>query len=263
MSDEATSSQELLIERAGGVVTITLNRPARRNAITDEMWHDLATTAREIAASPDDRAVVLTGTGGAFSSGADLAVDPQQRRHPTAQMRLVNAACLAVHALPQPTIAKVDGIAAGAGMNLALACDLVVASERARFCEIFSRRGLSIDFGGSWILPRLVGMQRAKELTLLAEMLDAATAAEYGLVNRVVPADQLDTFVADWADRLAAGPPIAMALSKRLLANSFDATLEQAVEAEAAAQSVNFATRDTLEAITAFLEKREPRFEGR
>lgn len=262
MSDEAPPTQDLLIERADGVVTITLNRPARRNAITVTMWDHLTATAREIAASPDDRVVIITGAGGAFSSGADLGARGESVRHPTAQMRLVGAACLAVHGLPQPTIAKVDGIAAGAGMNLALACDLVVASEEARFCEIFSRRGLSIDFGGSWILPRLVGMQRAKELTLLAEMLDAPTAASYGLVNHVVPVEELDGFVADWATRLAAGPPIALALSKRLLANSLDATLDQALDAEAAAQSVNFATRDTLEAITAFLEKREPRFEG-
>ncbi len=170
---------------------------------------------------------------------------------------------LALHRIPKPVIAKVNGVAVGAGMNLALGCDLIIASDNARFSEIFARRGLSIDFGGSWLLPRLIGMHRAKELAFFADIISAKEAAELGLVNRVLPASQLDAFVADWADRLAAGPPLALSMTKRLLTNSFTTTMDEALEAEGLAQSVNTATEDTAEAIRAFLEKREPRFKGR
>src|SRR4051812_14567743 len=162
-----------------------------------------------------------------------------------------------------PASPRVPGGAGGAGLNLALVCDLVVASDEARFSEIFARRGLSVDFGGSWVLPRLVGLHRAKELVLLADIIDAKEAQDYGLVNRVVPAAQLDAFVDDWATRLASGPPVALSMSKRLLDQSTAVSLAQALEAEAQAQNVNFATTDMAEAMTAFLEKRQPQFKGR
>jgi 2-(1,2-epoxy-1,2-dihydrophenyl)acetyl-CoA isomerase len=178
-------------------------------------------------------------------------------------MRRVGQACLALHQIPQPVIAKVGGVAAGAGLNLALGCDIIVASDDARFSEIFAKRGLTVDFGGSWLLPRLVGLHKAKELVLLADIIDAAQARDLGLVNRVVPASELDAFVDDWARRLAAGPPLALSMSKRLLNESMAMSLDQALEAEALAQNVNFTTKDTTEAMLAFVEKREPRFEGR
>ena len=178
-------------------------------------------------------------------------------------MRHVGDVCLALAGMPQPVIAKVGGVAAGAGCNMALGCDLIVASDEARFSEIFARRGLSIDFGGSWLLPRLVGLHRAKELALLADIISAKEAEAMGLVNRVVPAGQLDAFVDDWATRLAAGPPIALAQTKRMLNNSFEVTLEQALEDEGWAQTVNFGTADVAEAMQAFFQKREPKFEGR
>ncbi|MFM8504882.1 MAG: enoyl-CoA hydratase-related protein, partial [Acidimicrobiaceae bacterium] len=160
-------------------------------------------------------------------------------------------------------IAKVRGVAVGAGCNLALGCDLVVASSTARFSEIFARRGLSLDFGGSWLLPRRIGMHRAKELALLAEIIGANDALEMGLVNRVLPDGEVDAFVDNWARKLAAGPPIALAQTKRLLNNSLNVTLEEALDDEAAAQTINFATNDTAEAMRAFIEKREPKFTGR
>jgi enoyl-CoA hydratase/carnithine racemase len=138
-----------------------------------------------------------------------------------------------------------------------------VAGETARFSEIFARRGLSVDFGGSWILPRRVGMHRAKELALLADIIDAREAEAIGLVNRVLPDGELDAFVDGWASRLAAGPPIALAMTKRLLNNSLNVTLEEALDDEGLSQTVNFSTADTREAVTAFLQKRQPRFEGR
>ena len=178
-------------------------------------------------------------------------------------MRHIGDVALALHRLPQPTIAKIRGVAVGAGLNMALGCDLVVASTNARFSEIFARRGLSIDFGGSWVLPRRVGLHRAKELALLADIIDATEAERIGLVNRVVDDGELDAFVDDWATRLAAGPPLALAMTKRMLNNSAHVTLEEALDDEGAAQTVNFGTKDTAEAMAAFLEKRAPNFSGR
>jgi 2-(1,2-epoxy-1,2-dihydrophenyl)acetyl-CoA isomerase len=178
-------------------------------------------------------------------------------------MRNIGETVLALAQLQQPVIAKVNGDAIGAGMNLALGCDLIYASDRARFSEIFAKRGLSIDFGGSWLLPRLVGIHKAKELALLADMIDAHEADRLGLVNRVVAHDDLDAFVDDIAARLAAGPPIALGLTKRLLNEAKDVTLAEAVEHEAMAQAVNGGTSDMQNAILAFREKRTPTFEGR
>lgn len=254
--------ETLQIERHDGIVTVTLNRPEKKNAASQAMWGELGTAFREIADRDDDRVVVITGAGGEFCSGADLTGGGRSR-HQLAAMRFVNEAALALHRLPQPTIAKVRGVAVGAGCNLALGCDLVVAGETARFSEIFARRGLSLDFGGSWLLPRRIGLHRAKELALFADIIDAAHAERIGLVNRVLPDAELDAFVDGWARRLAAGPPIALAMTKRLLDNSFDATFEQALDDEARAQTVNFSTADTAEAMMAFVEKRDPRFEGR
>jgi 2-(1,2-epoxy-1,2-dihydrophenyl)acetyl-CoA isomerase len=259
-----TTLETILVERAAGVVTITLNRPRRKNAVNNQMWDELLVTLREIAARPDDRVVVVTGAEGDFCSGADLSgTDTAPKRHQLAAMRHVGDVCLALYRLPQPTIAKVRGVAVGAGLNMALVCDLVVAADNARFSEIFARRGLTVDFGGSWILPRRIGLHRAKELILLADIIDAAEAERIGLVNRVLPDGELDSFVESWAARLAAGPPIALAQSKRLLNNSHAVTLEEALDDEGAAQTINFGTRDTLEAMQAFVEKRQPTFEGR
>ena len=253
------------VTRASGIVTITLDRPAKKNAANAQMWDELLETFRAIASSADDRVVVLTGAGGEFCAGADLSggSPSQAGRHQLASMRHVGDVALALHRLPIPTIAKVRGVAVGAGCNMALGCDLVVASENTRFSEIFARRGLSIDFGGSWVLPRIIGMHRAKELALFADIIDSAEAERLGLVNRVLPDSELDGFVDAWAARLAAGPPIALAMTKRMLDNSMQVTLEEALDDEGVAQTVNFGTADTMEALKAFLEKREPKFEGR
>ena len=256
--------ETLLIDRAGGVVTVTLNRPERKNAINDAMWDELLETFIAIANNTaEDRVVVVTGAGGAFCSGADIGGGSVDESNGLTRMRHVGDVCASLHALPQPVIAKVGGVAAGAGLNLALGCDLIVASDEARFSEIFARRGLSIDFGGSWVLPRLVGLHKAKELVLLADIISAKEAQDIGIVNRVVPAGELDRFVEDWSSRLAAGPPLALSMSKRLLNQSSAVSLTQALEAEALAQNVNFQSKDTAEAMIAFVQKREPRFEGK
>ena len=257
----------VLVERDGGIVTVTMNRPERKNAVNGAMWRELRGVFEEIARRLDDRVVVLTGAGGAFCSGADLT-DPtgigggEPDEPYLLRMRRVSDVVLALHRIPQPTIAKVEGVAVGAGLSLALACDLLVASETARLSVIFSRRGLSVDGGSSWLLPRLVGLQRAKELAYFGDMLTAPQAAEFGIVNRVVPSGELDEFVHDWAGRLAVGPTQAMSMTKAMLNNSFDVSMEQALEDEARCQTVNFASADTAEAMAAFTQKREPRFLG-
>lgn len=252
----------ILVERAGGVVTVTLNRPERLNAITNEMWPQLADIFAEVATRAEDRVLVVTGAGEAFCSGADISGEGPATGPPLLHMREVGNAALALHRLPKPSIARVDGVATGAGLNLALGCDLIVASDRSRFSEIFARRGLSVDFGGSWLLPRLVGMHRAKELVLLAEILSAEEAMAMGLVNRVVPAESLDAVVAEWTARLSEGPPLALSMSKLLLNKSLETSMDQALEAEAQAQAVNLAGADVREALAAFVEKRTPVFAG-
>ena len=253
------------VTRHEGVVTVTLDRPAKKNAATTVMWTELVHTFREISVSTTDRVVIITGAGGEFCAGADLwqASGDGPPAHGLANMRAVGDVALALHRLPQPTIAKVRGVAVGAGCNLAFGCDLVVAGDTARFSEIFSRRGLSLDFGGSWVLPRRVGLHVAKELAFFGDIINAAEAKEFGLVNRVVADGELDAFVDGWARRLVDSPPIALAQTKRMLNNSMTMSMEQALDDEGAAQTVNFGTKDTVEAISAFAEKREPVFKGR
>ncbi len=178
-------------------------------------------------------------------------------------MRRTKDVALALHELPMPTIAKVNGVAAGAGCNLALGCDLIIASDRARFSEIFPKRALSLDFGGAWILPRLIGLHRAKELAFFGDILSAVEAMEIGLVNRVVPHDELDVTVQEWSDRLAAGPPLALTQSKAMLNKSMGLSMEEALDVEAAAQAINLGTADNAEAALAFFERRDAVFEGR
>ena len=263
---ESAELETLIIDAAdNGVVTITMNRPKRLNAASPQMFTELRETWNEIGGDPTVRCVVMTGAGDAFCSGADLAADGGDgpRRHALQGLNVIHQTVSALYSIMVPVIAKVNGVAAGAGMNLALACDLIVASDQARFSEIFARRGLSMDFGGTWILPRLIGLHRAKELAFFADVIDAKQAEDFGIVNKVVPHGELDAFVDDWAGRLAAGPPIAVAMTKRLLTLNASADFAAALEAEGMAQSLNFTTEDTKEAVKAFLEKRSPTFTGR
>ncbi|WP_174183688.1 enoyl-CoA hydratase/isomerase family protein [Nocardia barduliensis] len=250
----------LLCDDLDGVRTLTLNRPHRKNAIDAELWVALADALRAVAADRTVRALVLTGAGGAFCSGADISTPDNS--HPIYRMRALTDVAVLLHELPLPTVAKVTGVAVGAGWNLALGCDLVVATPESTFAQIFTRRGLSLDLGGSWLLPRLIGLQQAKRLALLAETIDAAQARDLGLVTWVVPEEEIDGWVTDLGARLAAGPPVALAQTKALLHEGAGATLREALAAEARAQGLNFATADAPEAFAAFAERREPRFTG-
>ncbi|MGP0030873.1 MAG: enoyl-CoA hydratase/isomerase family protein [Acidimicrobiales bacterium] len=257
----------LIVDRRDGVVTVTMNRPERKNAANNRMLIELRTVFEEVERRPEDLVMVLTGAGGAFCSGADLG-DPDGPATDASQsglsrMRRLGDVALALHRITKPTIAKVDGFAVGAGCSLALGCDLIVCSDGAKLSMIFSRRGLSLDNGASWLLPRLVGLARAKEIALFGGMWSGEEALAIGLVNRVVPVAELDAFVDGWAASLAAGPPLALSMTKTLLHASAQGSMEQAVENEARCQSLNFSTEDTAEALSAFAQKRDPVFVGR
>jgi 2-(1,2-epoxy-1,2-dihydrophenyl)acetyl-CoA isomerase len=259
--------ETLIVERKDGVATVVMNRPERKNALNYTLLDELQATFLEIENNAEDRVMVLTGAGGSFCSGADLT-DPRSPTTDTTRAHLITVrrlgdVALSLHRLTKPAIAKVDGVAVGAGLSLALGCDLIVCSEQARLSMIFSKRSLSLDNGASWLLPRLVGLARAKEIALFGGMWSGTEAAAIGLVNRALPPEELDAFVEAWAAELAVGPPLAMSMTKTMLNYSLSASMEQAVENEARCQAVNFASQDTAEALAAFTAKREPLYTGR
>ncbi|MFJ2158650.1 enoyl-CoA hydratase/isomerase family protein [Streptomyces sp. NPDC087856] len=257
-----TKQPVLLTSDADGVRTLILNRPHRKNAIDAELWDALRTALSAAGSDRTVRALVLTGAGNAFCSGADIR-NGVSSEHPLYRMRTLSEVTLLLHELPIPTIAKVNGVAVGAGWNLALGCDFVVATPDTTFSQIFTRRALSLDCGGSWLLPKLVGLQQAKRLVLLAETIGTAEAHSLNLVTWVVDADKIDVFIDDLAARLVAGAPIALAQNKALLNENADRTLREALAGEARAQAMNFATADVPEAYAAFTEKRPPHYTGR
>jgi 2-(1,2-epoxy-1,2-dihydrophenyl)acetyl-CoA isomerase len=259
------SDEHVRVEREGGMVTVTLDRPGTRNACSMSMWLAIRDEFRELAAS-DARVIVLTGANGDFSSGADIVNSEGSSGWEGSKlnaMRLLGESVVAVHECPIPTISKVDGYSVGAGFGLALATDILFCSDRAKFSAVFAKLGLSLDYGSSWFLAQRLGVHKAKELAFTAEMMDAARADQLGFVNAVLPADELDAAVAALAERIAAGPPIALSMTKRMLDSASTSSLVQALETEAIAQNVNLGTADLAEALTAFTEKRPPVFEGR
>lgn len=251
-----------------GVSWITLNRPEAMNAVTRDQRERIIALLGDASADPGVRAVVLTATGRGFCAGADLRGAPASgERVPGDVARTIRLGAQrligAVLDCEKPVIAAVNGTAAGIGAHLAFACDLVLAAESARFIEVFVRRGLVPDGGGAYLLPRLVGPQRAKELMFFGDALPAADARTMGLVNRVVAAEELEKTAREWAERLARGPTRALALTKQLVNASLDADRASAFAAEAAAQEINMATRDANEGVASFVERRTPRYEGR
>ena len=258
--------QTLLVDRAGAFATITLNRPEARNAIDLLMRQELVAAMDEVEADEATRVLILTGAGGHFCAGGDVK-SMRERRLTAAEGRArvesLNRMVLRLVDFPRPTIAMVDGYAVGAGTNLALCCDLVVASDRARFGELFNKIGLVPDGGGTWLLSRLVGLARAKELIFTGEVFDAAEAARIGLVNRVVPAADLATVTRALAERIAAGPPNVLRLAKHMVNRAATTDLAAALDLEAYSQGLSIAADDHQEGIAAFFEKRPPRFTGR
>jgi len=263
-----TAYEAIDLALENGVAWVTLNRPEQRNAVNAVMRDELLDVFAQAQSDPDIRAVVLTGSGKGFCTGADLSgprasgpSTPGATRMvmKTSSQRLIRA----LWELEKPVVAAVNGVAAGLGAHLAFASDLVVASDGARFIEIFVRRGIAVDAGGAFLLPRLIGLQKAKELVFLGDELDAVSAQAVGLVTTVVAADQLRDAARTLAERLARGPTFAIGLSKRLLNRSLESSLETAFEEEALAQTLVTQSEDTREGIAAFLQKREPQFKGR
>lgn len=261
-----TDYRSLSWELEGHVATITLDRPEKKNAISFVMFHELRDVFLGAAENDDVRVVVVTGAGGAFCSGADLS-DPANLVGDTFgfkdRMRLIDSIVRAFVMCPKPTIAKVTGVAAGAGCNLALGCDLVVATRDATFAELFVKRGLVVDFGGTWALTRALPLNKAKELALLGETLSAEEADRLGLLNRLCDADEVDAVVKDLAERLASLPPRAVMSIKENLNRASERSLDEVLEGESFAQTLMFTSQDTREALAAWLEKREPRFTGK
>jgi 2-(1,2-epoxy-1,2-dihydrophenyl)acetyl-CoA isomerase len=255
----------LLVERRDAITTVTLNRPEARNALDLVMRRELTAALDEIEADPEARVVVLTGAGGHFCAGGDVKT-MQAKRHTAAEGRarveLLNRMVLRLVDFPRPTIAMVDGYAVGAGCNLALCCDLIVASERAKFGEVFAKIGLVPDGGGTWLLSRVVGLARAKELIFGAEIIDAAEAHRIGLINRVVATSELPAVTRGLAERIAAGPPTVHRLAKQLVNRAATSDLASALDREAFAQALALTAEDHQEGLRAFFDKRQPRFTG-
>ena len=251
-------------EDRGAVRWITLNRPDRLNAVPPDGW-DVFRTAISDFTKSDQRALVLTGSGKGFCAGADLSESDMQGLlggGGAAAMDRVGRAARALFDCPKPTVAAVNGVAAGAGMNMALGCDVVIGNTKARFTEVFVRRGLTIDFGGSWYLPRHVGLQRAKELALSGRVVGADEALAIGLIMELVQDDFLEDRAHQLADQMGANAPLGVASTKSNLNQSFDRTLAESLEAEGKAQVECFESQDMIEGVAAFQQKRSPSFEG-
>lgn len=267
--DSLNSLDSLVLHATDNAVSwITLNRPEAMNAVTWDQRERVISLLAEASADPAVRAVVITATGKGFCAGADLRGAPSAaERVPGDVARTIKLGAqrliAAVLDCEKPVIAAVNGTAAGIGAHLAFACDLVIAAEQAKFIEVFVRRGLVPDGGGAYLLPRLIGPQRAKELMFFGDSLPAADAERLGLVNRVVAADELEKTARAWAERLATGPTRAIAMTKHLVNAALESDRATAFAAEAAAQEINMTTADANEGVASFVERRSPSYEGR
>jgi len=260
-----TSVSWLLTEDDGEIRRLTINRPDRKNAVPPDGWPVLRDAFVDFEKS-EARVLIVTGAGEEFCAGADLArgeavtgesVPDRHRR-----MKTVGEAATALHRTTKPTIAAVDGVAVGAGMNLALGCDVVVASTRARFSEIFVRRGLTVDFGGTWLLPRIVGLQRAKELALSGRIVEADEALRLGLVIDIVSPDELADRARELADGFLVGAPLAQMFAKQGLNASFESSFSDSLSWEGQSQVIALGSADSAEGIEAFMNKRTPNWRG-
>ncbi|MGE5702099.1 MAG: enoyl-CoA hydratase/isomerase family protein [Clostridia bacterium] len=245
------------------VATITLNRPDKMNALSNELVEELAAALEQARTDAGVRSIILTGSGRAFSAGGDLSSFPgTQALNGKRYMQKAHRLLLDLYQLEKPTIAAVNGFATGAGFNIALCCDIVVANEQAMFGQVFSKVGLVPDFGGMYFLPRVVGMPRAKELMYSGRMISAREAQQYGIVLEVTEPEGLMERVVELAVSLAQGPTAALGMTKAILNRSFEYSLEQLLHEEAMAQGIAFSTRDHQEGVQAFSEKRKPVFTG-
>jgi 2-(1,2-epoxy-1,2-dihydrophenyl)acetyl-CoA isomerase len=269
VTDTVSAAAPLVLEAfEGAVLTLMMNRPDRLNALNVELGIDLDRALARAAADEKVRVVILTGAGRAFCSGGDLNVIRAARESGEVKrleplLRSGSQLIVRMRTMSKPIVAAINGAAAGAGMNVALACDLRIASEQATFGQNFAHVGLFPDYGGTFLLPRLVGPARAAELLYLGHMINAREAEKMGIVNRVVPHDQLLPEARALAKRLADSPPLAVRALKQVLFGSERVELERALEVELQQQMKCFSSADAGEGIGAFFEKRAPKFEGK
>ncbi len=262
------SYESIILEKEEGIATIALNRPERRNALIMKSREELLKAIEDVNKDEKVKVLVITGVGKAFCAGTDVedissvfgfsSVEFRERLR-----RGTNKVILELRGLEKPTIASVNGVAVGAGLNLALACDIRIASEKARFGGLFMRMGVIPDWGGTYFLPRLVGSAKACELIFTGDIIDAKEAERIGLVNKVVPAGELETATKQLAGKLAKGPSIAMGMAKMAIYRGLEWDLASQLEFEAYALSLCAQTQDHKEAVKAFFEKREPIFTGK
>jgi 2-(1,2-epoxy-1,2-dihydrophenyl)acetyl-CoA isomerase len=260
--------KNILYQDGNGKATLTLNRPRALNALNRETIDELLSAVKKAAEDPGVKVLILTGTGRAFCFGADLSEFSRAGAAPVSAETLLlleksQEIIRLLAGMPKPTIAALNGFAAGLGLDLALGCDLRIAAERARLAEAFTSMGLIPDGGGTFFLPRLVGLARAAEMIFTGEPVGSAEAERIGLVNRVVPNDQFPKAVADLADKLVKRPSLAIGLAKQVLRKNLEGDLDSALRREAQGQKICLASGDHREAVRAFLEKRPPVFEGR
>ncbi len=261
-------TKELLVEKDGHVAVLTLNRPDKMNAISAEMRVAVPQALEEIQADDAIRAVILTGAGRGFCSGADVAVQAARAAGQITEtsrqtmLQLVGSFILAFEKVNKPIIAAVNGIAAGVGLTMTLTCDIRIASANARFSAIWVKRGLIADGGASLLLPLTVGMEKALELCFTGDVIDAREAERIGMVSRVVPAEELMPRAKELAQKIAANPPISVELVKKVMWEKIRNQLREQLIFESYAQSLCRTTQDQKEAVKAFMEKREPQFKG-
>lgn len=258
--------ETIIYEVADGVATITFNRPDSLNAFNSQMIRETTDAFKQSGRDQGTRCVLITGAGKGFSSGQDLKEVQDRDGDFTIADHLregYNRLVQSMVTLEKPIVGAVNGVAAGAGCGVALACDIRIASEKASFMLAFSRVGLIPDTGSTWLLTRLIGYARAYEMAITADRVPAEKALAWGLVNQVAPAEQLDEIARAWALRLAEGPTRAFGLTKRAMLRSFNLTLDEALEYEAMLQNAAAQTEDNREGVQAFLEKRQPQFKGK
>ncbi len=260
-----STEPQVLVETDGPIGRLVLNRPDKLNSFSGAMRDDIARGLETLGADQSVRVVILTGRGRAFCAGADVKymaslLENGQYDEANALVEAGRRTIKAIVGMKKPVIASLNGPAAGGGANMALSCDLRIASDRASIGQTFNRIGLHPDWGGTWIVPRLVGQAKAAELFLFAEMIAAHEAERIGLLNRVVPHDELESVTNDWAQRLAEKPSLSLALAKQALQKSWGATLDEMLDFESMAQNECFRSDDALEGTRAFVEKRSPRF---
>ncbi len=263
-----TGSETVLVTGEAGVLTVTLNRPDKLNSFNPEMHAALRAAFERAGADDSVRAVLLTGAGRGFSAGQDLGDRDPRKGGPAPDLGATldtwyNPTLRLMRSLEKPILCAVNGVAAGAGANIAFACDIVLAARSARFIQAFAKIGLVPDAGGSWALARALGEPRAKALALLAEPLDAETAAAWGLIWKAVDDDALMTEASAMARRLAAGPTRGLGLTKRAIQAAAGNGLDAQLDLERDLQREAGRTADYAEGVTAFLEKRKPEFSGR